>query len=76
MRYIKVVIGVISYNMASLVQSGMYVVINTYYTTKNGLYVIQFISEAYMLQNNTQFDGQVIFYGELGFKAQCIFSVQ
>ena len=46
--------------MASLFQSGMYGAINTYDTTPNGLYVIQFISEAYTLQNNTTIDGQVI----------------
>ena len=56
----KVVIYVLSYNMASLVQSGMYGAINTYYTTTNGLYDIQFISEAYTLQNNTKIYGQVI----------------
>ena len=53
----------ISENMASLVQSGMYVAINTDDTTKNGFYVIQFISEAYTLQNNTTIDGQVISAG-------------
>ena len=46
--------------MASLVQSGKYGVINTDDTTTNGFYVIQFISEAYTLQNNTQIDGEVI----------------
>ena len=43
----------ISENMASLVQSGMYGTINIDDTTKNGLYVIQFFSDAYTLQNNT-----------------------
>ena len=62
--------------MASLVQSGMYGSINTYDTTTNGFYVIQLISEAYMLQNNTTIDGQVISSGELVVKAQCICSVQ
>ena len=42
----KVVIDGISENMASLVQSGMYVAINTDETTKNKFYVIRFISEA------------------------------
>ena len=46
--------------MASLVQSGMYGDINTDKTTKNGFYIIQFISEAYTLQNNTTIDRQVI----------------
>ena len=49
--------------MASLAQSGMYGTINTYYTTTNVLYVIKFLSEAYMLQNNTIIDGQVISAG-------------
>ena len=62
--------------MASLVQSGMYGVINTYYTTKNTFYVIQFVSEAYTLQNNTTIDIQVIYAGELVVKAKYICSVQ
>ena len=45
-------------------------------TTTNGLYVIQFISEAYKLQNNTKIDRQVIFSGELVVKAQYISSIQ
>ena len=62
--------------MASLVQSGMYGAINTYDTTTNGLYFIQFLSEAYMLQNNTTINGQVISTGELVFKSQYICSMQ
>ena len=62
--------------MASLVQPGMYGVINTDDTTTNGFYVIQFISEAYTLQNNTQIDGPVISAGELVAKAQYICSMQ
>ena len=49
----KVVLDGISENMASLFQSGMYGTINTDDTTTNGLYVIQFLSEAYTLQDNT-----------------------
>ena len=66
----EVVLDVISENMASLVQSGMYSEINTDNTTKNGFYVIQFLSEAYTLQNNTTIDGQVISDGELYVKAK------
>ena len=51
--------------MDSLVQSDMYGVINTYDTTTNGFYVIQLISEAHTLQNNTQIYGQVISVVEL-----------
>ena len=46
--------------MASLVQSIMYGAINTYDTTTNGFYIIQFILEAYTLQNNTIIYRQVI----------------
>ena len=51
--------------MASPVQSGMYGAIETAVNTTNGFYVIQFISEAYMLRKNTKIDGQVIYDGEL-----------
>ena len=47
----QVVIYRISDNVASLVQSGKYGVIDTSDTTTDGFYVIQFISEAYTLQN-------------------------
>ena len=50
----KVVLDGISENMASLVQSGMFGAINTDDTTTNGLYVIQFLTEEYTLQNNTK----------------------
>ena len=56
--------------MASLVQSDMYGAINTDDNTSNGLYVIQFLSEAYTLQNNTIIDVQVISAGGLVAKAQ------
>ena len=62
--------------MASLVQSIMYGTIHTDDNTTNGFYVIQFISEAYMLQNNTQIDRQAISAGELFVKAQYICSMQ
>ena len=62
--------------MASLVQSGTYSAVNTDDTTKNGLYVIQFISEEYMLQNNTTIYGQFISSGELVVRAQYICSVK
>ena len=62
--------------MASLVQAGMHGANNTDETTKNGLYVIQFLSEAYKLQNNTTIDGQVISSGELISNTKYIFSMQ
>ena len=66
----KLVLYGISKNIASLLQSGMYGGINTANITTNGFYVIQFISEAYTLQNITTIDGQVIYDGELVVKAQ------
>ena len=51
--------------MTSLVQSVIYGAINIYDTTTNVLCVIQFISEAYKLQNNTKSYGQVISDGKL-----------
>ena len=56
----QVVLDVRSDHMALLFQSGKYGAINTYYTTTNGIYAIQFISEAYMLQNNTTIDRFVL----------------
>ena len=72
----KVVIDRINENMASLVQYGMYGAINTYKTTINGFYVIQFISDTYTLQNNTTIYGQVIYAGELFSNEQYICSTQ
>ena len=60
----------ISKNMASLVQLGMCGTININDTTTNGFYVIQFLSDAYTLKNNTTIDGQVISTCELVVKAQ------
>ena len=62
--------------MASWVQPGMYGAIKTDDTTNNGLYVIQFISDAYTLQNNTTIDGQVIYSSGLVVKEQYLFSLQ
>ena len=54
----------------------MYGAINTYYTITNGLYVIQLLSDAYTLQNNTTIYGQVISFWELVVKAQYLCSMQ
>ena len=62
--------------MASFVQSGKYGVINTADTITNVFYVINLISEAYTLQNNTTIDGQIISAGELVVKAQYLCSIQ
>ena len=54
----------------------MYGAINIDDTKTNGLYVIQFISELYTLQNNTKIDGHVISNGGLVSKAHFLCSVQ
>ena len=54
----------------------MYGDINTYDTTTNGLYVIQLISEAYTLQNNTTIGWRVTSDGKLVFKEQYICLMQ
>ena len=66
----------ISENMASLVQPGIYVDIYTDDITKNGFYVIQFLSDSYTLQNNTTIDRQVISAVKLVVKVQYLFSMQ
>ena len=71
----QVVLDVISDNIASLVQYGKYVTINTSDTTTNIFYVIKFISEAYTLQNNTTIDGKFIYADSLVVKAEYLFSV-
>ena len=70
------VIDGISENIASLVQSGMYGVINTDDTTANRLYVVQLLLDAYTLQYNTTIDVKVISFGELVVNAQYLCSVQ
>ena len=69
-------LGWTSSNTASLVQPGMYGAINTEDSAKNGFYVIQFISEALTLQNNSTIYGQVISASELVVKAQYRCSMQ
>ena len=62
--------------MTSLVQSGMYGAVITSENTTNGLYFIKFISEAYMLQNNTTIDGKYIYSSELVAKSQYLCYMQ
>ena len=62
--------------MASLVKSGKYGTINTAETSTDGYYVINFISEAYTLQNNATIDGKIITAGESFVKAKYLSSVQ
>ena len=68
----QVVLDGISYNMASLVESGKYGAINTTDTSTNGFYFIMFTSGAYTLQENTKMDGQIIPAGELVVNAKYI----
>ena len=68
----QVVLDGISDNMASLVESGKYVAINTTDTSTNGFYVIMFTSGAYTLQENTTIDGKIIIAGELVVNARYI----
>ena len=49
--------------MASFVKYDKYGADKKSIKTKNGYYVIQFISEAYTLQNNTRIYGQIISAG-------------
>ena len=68
----QVVIDEISDNMDFFFQSGEYIAINTADTITNLFYVIEFISYAYKLQNNTTIDTQIISAGELVVKARYI----
>ena len=72
----QVVIDGISDNMDSLFQSVNYSFINISETTTNVFYVIQFISEAYTLQNNTTIDRNIISAGELVFRTQYLCSMK
>ena len=72
----QVAIDIISENMAPLVQPGMYGAINTADNTSNLLYVIQLISEAYMLQKTVTIYGKVISAHELVVRAQYLCSLQ
>ena len=63
-------------NMDSLDESLKYVAVNTTHTETNEFYVIMFVSEVYILQDNTTIDVQIINVGELVVKAQYICSMQ
>ena len=71
-----VVLDGISGNTASLVASVKYGSINTTDTTTNGFYVIMFTSVAYILQDNTINDVQIITTGELVVKTKYLCSMQ
>ena len=72
----QVVLDGISDNMASLVESGKYGVINTTDMKTNVFYVFVFTSASYTLHDNTTIDRQIITTGELVVKAQYLFPMQ
>ena len=72
----QVVLDEISDHMTSSVQSEKYVDINTSDTSKNGIYVMMFTSEAYTLKNSTTIYRQIITDGELVVNAQYLCSIQ
>ena len=72
----KVVLDEISDNMALLVQFGKYGTMNTIYTSLMRYFDINFVSEAYTLQDDTACDRQIISSGELFFKGQYLIFVQ
>ena len=72
----QVAIDGISDNMDSLVESVQYGAINKTDIVTNRFYVIMFIPEAYILQDNTTTDRQIITAGKLVVKAQYLCSVQ
>ena len=72
----QVVLDGISENAASLVQYGNYGAINTTDTMRMGYYEIEFVSEAYTLQDDTTCNGKTISVGELVFKVQYLSYIQ
>ena len=62
--------------MASLVQSGNCGATNTPYYTTIGYYVIQFVSEEYTIQEDTNCDGKVSTSDELVVKEHYLSSTQ
>ena len=72
----QVVLDGISDKMSLLVELGKYGSIKKTDTTTNVFYVIMFTSEAYTLQDNTIFYGQIITSGKLVVIAQYICSMK
>ena len=62
--------------MASLVESGKYIAINTTDKSTNGFYVIMYTSGAYTLQENTIIYGKIITDGELVVKEKYLCYMQ
>ena len=71
----QVVLGVISDNMASLVESGTYGAINKTDTSTNSFFIM-LTSGAYTLKENTTIYGQIITAGELVVKSQYLCYMQ
>ena len=72
----QVVLYVIIYNMAGLVQTVKYGAINKTNTSTMGYYVIKLVPESYKVQKRTMCDGQISTAGELFVKAQYMDSIQ
>ena len=72
----KVVVDGISDNMVSLFKSGKYCSMNTIDTSTMVYCVINFVSEAFPLQDGTTCDVQISSSGELVFKAQYLICMQ
>ena len=68
----KLGIGVISENMASLVQLGKYGAINASYPISMGYYVIKYLYEPYTIQEYQTTDGEVSTAVEPVVKSECL----
>ena len=69
-------LDVISNHMASLVQNGRYGAMNTTDTSTMRYYVIKFVSETYILQEDTTCNGKIISSGEIVVKTQYLSCIQ
>ena len=72
----QVVLDGISKNMSSLVQYGKYGSITTTHTLTMKYYVIKFVLEAYILQDDTTCDRQIVSFSELVFKSLYLICTQ
>ena len=58
--------------MDSLVQTVNYGTTNTSYPTTIGYYVVKYVMDAYILQEETKCDGKISTDGELVVRDQCM----
>ena len=71
----RVVFGNISDNMASIVNTGNYVAINTLYSTKMGCYVSKFLYETVTLQEDNTPNGNILKADYIAVKASHLISM-